>query len=104
LWGKGGSSAGPPRFHVTVVDAAAAAASRKPGGVGVVSRSGSGADGTTVYTTDGSDGVASSPSNGATVVNSGGRVTYIVSNGAPAPSVVTAPRCATADKDRRMKV
>ena len=75
-----------------------------PGGVGVVSRSGSGADGTTVYTTDGSDGVASSPSNGATVVNSGGRVTYIVSNGAPAPSVVTAPRCAAADKDRRMKV
>ena len=75
-----------------------------PGGVGVVSRSGGGADGTTVYTTDGGDGVASSPSNGATVVNSGGRVTYIVSNGAPAPSVVTAPRCAAADKDRRMKV
>ena len=74
-----------------------------PGGVGVVSRSGGGADGTTVYTTDGGDGVASSPSNGATVVNSGGRVTYIVSNG-PAPSVVTAPRCAAADKDRRMKV
>ena len=69
-----------------------------------------GRDGTTVYTSNGDTGGAfvSSDSRGATVINSGGRVTYLSDDGAapgePAPTVVTAPRCAVADKDRKMGV